>query len=331
MSIVKERFDMKNMVALFLLIISVTLSLPSYLFANQLDGTLLRREPLTEKPKPEWLSHPAITHQDVMARVNISKIYYVSNGLTISGFLIEPKASGRYPAIIFNHGGSRNFGAMGFNLKTLQLADLAADGYVVIASQYRGVADNPGQDEFGGADLDDVLNLIPLLQQLPQVDANRIGMLGESRGGMMTYMALARNHNIKAAVVLSGAADLPNAVKQRPDFGAMLRELIGGNSEEEFQQRLKHRSAVYWPERFSKTTPLLLVHGSADWRVSPQDSIQLATALLLEKVPCRLVILEGADHGLTEFPAKVRHMIGDWFARYLRVDAALPNLEPHGF
>jgi len=56
------------------------------------------------------------------------------------------------------------------------LGRIATWGYVVAASQYRGNAGGQGKEEFGGADVDDVLNLIPLLESLPQADTTRIGM-----------------------------------------------------------------------------------------------------------------------------------------------------------
>jgi dipeptidyl aminopeptidase/acylaminoacyl peptidase len=51
----------------------------------------------------------------------------------------------------------------------------------------------------GGADGDDVLNLLPLLDRLPQADGKRLGMWGASRGGLLTYLALARTDRLNAA------------------------------------------------------------------------------------------------------------------------------------
>ncbi len=65
-----------------------------------------------------------------------------------------------------------------------------------------------GREEFGGADVDDVLNLIPLLGSFPQADTSRIGMYGRSRGGMMTYIALTKTDRIAAAIVDAGEANL---------------------------------------------------------------------------------------------------------------------------
>ena len=41
---------------------------------------------------------------------------------------------------------------------------------MVVASQYRGNAGGEGKEEFGGKDVNDVLNLLPLLESLPKAD-----------------------------------------------------------------------------------------------------------------------------------------------------------------
>ena len=72
---------------------------------------------------------------------------------------------------------------------------------MVVASQYRGNDGGEGMEEFGGADVNDIFNLIPVLDQNPKADTSRIGMEGTSRGGMMTYLCLKRSCRFKAAVV----------------------------------------------------------------------------------------------------------------------------------
>jgi len=41
-------------------------------------------------------------------------------------------------------------------------------GYVTVGSQYRGGGGSEGTDAFGGADVEDVLNLVALLKRLPR-------------------------------------------------------------------------------------------------------------------------------------------------------------------
>ena len=56
------------------------------------------------------------------------------------------------------------------------LGEVASWGYVVVGSQYRGNAGGEGKEEFGGSDVNDILNLIPFLANIRQADTSRIGM-----------------------------------------------------------------------------------------------------------------------------------------------------------
>ena len=63
-------------------------------------------------------------------------------------------------------------------------------------------------EEFGGSDVNDVLNLIPALSQIEGADTSKIGMFGISRGGMMSYMTTRNNPQIKAVAVVGGMSNL---------------------------------------------------------------------------------------------------------------------------
>ena len=142
--------------------------------------------------------------------VHIYDITYESDGLLVKGALLEPKQDGKYPTIIFNRGGNRSYATMSANrLVSTSLAELASQGYVVIASNYRE------NDEYGGEDVNDVLNLIETLNEVEKADTDRIGMYGWSRGGIMTFLALARTDKIKTAVIGSAPSNLFDVVTER--------------------------------------------------------------------------------------------------------------------
>ena len=136
-------------------------------------------------------------------------------------------------------------------------------------------------------------------------------MIGSSRGGMMTYIALTRTDRIDAAVVMAGLADSFDAVSRRPEMEDVYSALVP-NWEEERDAALEARSAVYWPERLHKETPILLLHGSADWRVHPTQALQMASALFEASHPFRFVFFEGGDHGLSEYQEEVNRLVKDW-------------------
>jgi len=65
---------------------------------------------------------------------------YWSDGLRVTGFFGRPKGEGVYPAIIYNRGGCREYGA----LQGWEIVPLVEAGYVAVASQYRGNAGSEG-------------------------------------------------------------------------------------------------------------------------------------------------------------------------------------------
>jgi len=87
--------------------------------------------------------------------VETHRIKYGSGGLKIGGYLVIPKdIEGKLPVIIYNRGGNRNYGLIDKNLNHLEY--LASNGYIVLASQYRGNIYSEGRDEYGGGDVDDI-------------------------------------------------------------------------------------------------------------------------------------------------------------------------------
>lgn len=252
---------------------------------------------------------------------------YTSQDHAVVGYIVVPKkCATRAPTIIYNRGGSGEFGAIRIGwLFTGTIAALARAGYVVIASQYSGVAGGEGVDEMGGADLHDVLSLQKIIKGLSFCDTKKIGMYGASRGGMMTYLSLARVSWIKAAVTVGGLANLIRGEKLRPEMKKLYIQMFGSALQEK-----KKRSAVFWAHAFHKKTPVLIMHGSADWRVSPLDSIELAKQLYENRVPYRFVLFEGGDHGLSEHENESTEMTLSWFERFLKNQEPLPKLKPHG-
>jgi dipeptidyl aminopeptidase/acylaminoacyl peptidase len=192
----------------------------------------------------------------ILDKVEIRSITYLSDGLKVKGYLAVPKEGKKLPCVIYNRGGNRSFGALNDEEAVYLLGRVATWGYVVAASQYRGVRGGEGKEEFGGADVDDVLNLIPLLESLPQADTTRIGMYGWSRGGMMTYMALTRTDRIAAAVIGGGSSDLFDGLKQRPDMEKSVYAELIPNYAKDKAAALTARSAIRWPEKINKKTPL---------------------------------------------------------------------------
>lgn len=260
--------------------------------------------------------------------IEMNWITYMSDGLKVNGLLVMPKKAGNYPCIIYNRGGNRDFGQLRVSNAALTLGELANEGYIVIASNYRGNGGSQGQEEFGGADVDDVLNLIEVLKEVDGANTEKIGMYGWSRGGMMTYLALTKTDQIDAAVVGGAMSDL--TVIDRPVMETKVYAELIPNYASNKKMELQKRSAVYWADLFPKDVPILMLHGNADWRVKAENSLKLAMEFEKYRVPYRLKIFEGGDHGLSEHKSEVSEDVKLWFERFLKNDERLPNMEYHG-
>jgi dipeptidyl aminopeptidase/acylaminoacyl peptidase len=271
-------------------------------------------------------------------QVEIREITYLSDGLRVKGFIVAPKKEGRYPVLIWNRGGCReSIGVMTAYFVARWLAPFASWGYVIVASQYRGAAGGEGKDEFGGADLNDVLNLFPLLDAVPKADASRIGMAGFSRGGLMTYLALTRTDRIKAAMVASSLVDVDFRIDaaRRKELGLpghdledfCLRQVIP-NYDQNREEVIEARSPIRWPARFNRKTPILIIHGTSDWDALASGSLEMAAALLKLKHPFRLLMLEGGQHDLVQYDEEVNRATKAWFDYYVRDGKIWPSLEP---
>ncbi|WP_417610465.1 alpha/beta hydrolase family protein [Owenweeksia hongkongensis] len=261
--------------------------------------------------------------------IDIYIITYMSDGLKIRGLMVKPKKEGNYPCIIFNRGGNRDFGTLKIGHGAITMGNIAKHGYVVIASQYRGNGGSEGQEEFGGNDVNDVLILTEVLKEVEGADTDNIGMYGWSRGGMMTYIALTKTDKIKAAAVGGALADLFTTIEDRPEMESGVAAELIPDYEHNKKQELVNRSAVMWADKFPEDVPILMLHGTTDWRVKPEQSLKLAMEFEKYRVPYRLIMFEGGDHGLTGHTKEKDEQVIRWFDRYLKNGEESPQMEYH--
>src|SRR5262245_51880221 len=99
------------------------------------------------------------------------RIQYISDGLKVVGFLVKPRNSqaAQYPVIVYNRGGLLDIGKLD-TPNILDFYELASQGFVILASQYRGNDGGEGREEFGGEDVDDVTTLLSVAASLPEAD-----------------------------------------------------------------------------------------------------------------------------------------------------------------
>ncbi|ALE17183.1 putative peptidase [Altererythrobacter epoxidivorans] len=279
------------------------------------------REGIAMPPIPDALLMQASLTEDQLAErlayegFECREIRYASGGLEIAGFLWKPvdTAGEALPLIIANRGGNRDFGGMAAWMNW-GWYDFLKAGYVVLASQYRGGPGSEGEDEFGGDDVDDVRALIPLAESLGYVDTANVFAFGGSRGGMMTYQLAKGDSPLRAFSIQAGVSDLWRNVENRPGFEDMYAEMMPDYHAHGREAALTRRSASKWAGEIK--VPGIIFHGSDDWRVDPQDAVDVAEGMRAAGTPVELHLYFGDTHGMTLNHADMmRHTLA-YFERF---------------
>ena len=247
----------------------------SFGFAQK--GKLISKKVIDMTDTPVWnrVSENNILKPDYihLEKLDFFSITYQSDSLVIKGILVEPKKEGVYPVVIFNRGGNRDFAPLNLSTIINYTSKLAEQGYVIIGSNYRE------NDEFGGKELNDVLNLTETVKEIEKADPNCIGMFGWSRGGIMTYLSLKNSDKIKTAIVGNGVTDLFQLIEDRPKMEtAVMAECIPDYWRNK-EMELKKRSVIYWPEKLSKQSSLLIISGKNDKRANQNTTTKLVERL----------------------------------------------------
>ncbi len=240
------------------------------------------------------------------------RVRYYSDGLQVVAYLWKPVATGpsAHPLIIYNRGGNREFGKVE-PWRRFGFYEFVSQGFIVVAPQYRGADGGEGRDEFGGADVNDILNVLPLARELGYVDMENVFLFGRSRGGMMTALALKSGMRVRAAAIDAGLTDLIAARARRPALAENLwSELIPGYAERA-DELLRERSAVYWADRID--VPMLLLQGGADWRQSAADTLAFAAQLEKHGKVYQLLLYAYDDHQLSAHREEADGQVVQWF------------------
>lgn len=245
----------------------------------------------------------------------VERMTYISDGLKVKGYLAYPINSKKiYPCLIWCRGGFGNAGYLHDFYAQGILGQLASWGYVVFESQYRGNAGGEGIDEFGGRDLNDIVNLIPLASEFDFADTNLWGIEGWSRGGMMTYLTLTKTDKFKAAISTGGISNL-QCTSNESNF---MKKLFHSNKLVLDKNYCFQRSIINLTDKYSKSTPTLLLHGTKDNRVPAHHSLDLSYKFLEREIEHKLVLLENGDHFLKDHKKEVDDLRKKWLEKYLK-------------
>jgi dipeptidyl aminopeptidase/acylaminoacyl peptidase len=218
------------------------------------------------------------------------------------------------------------------------LNGLARVGYLAVAVDYQRRQRNRWrQSLFPWQDSADPRRAISLVRAHPDVDANRIGLLGFSQGGVFSLLIAAYDGRAAAVVAYYPVTDFEDWLQAKDaSLGRRLvfqmirlgfRRASGARSDSELQAKLR-RASPFW-QAGSIRTPVLLVHGDRDASAGIEESRRLAQRLRELQRPVQLLVIRDAGH---VFNFRDRHQAAvAWEATLAFLDGHLRDSRKPGY
>jgi dipeptidyl aminopeptidase/acylaminoacyl peptidase len=248
-----------------------------------------------------------------------------ADGMQLHAQLFRPRGTGKHPALVFFHGGSRRQMLLGFHYmyyysNAYEMNQyLASRGYLVLSVNYRsGIGYGLDFREAlhygaaGASEYNDVQGAGLYLRSREDVDPKRIGVWGGSYGGYLTALALARSSDLFAAGVdFHGVHDwnieIPNF---NPEYSP--------NAHPDFARIAFESSPLASVDTWK--SPVLLIHGDDDRNVQFEQTIRLVEALRKQHVYFEELIFPNEIHDFLLWRdwAKAYGAAADFFERKLR-------------
>jgi dipeptidyl aminopeptidase/acylaminoacyl peptidase len=243
------------------------------------------------------------------------------DGLTVGALLVKPasfQAGKTYPLLLRIHGGPNG---QDQHLYSFERELLAANGYLVLAVNYRG-SSGRGQAwkkaiyaDWGNKEVQDLLAGVDHVIAMGIADPDRLGIGGWSYGGILTDYTIATTTRFKAATSGAGSA-LQTTMYGTDQYIYQYENELGAPwKNPKLWEKLSY--PFYQANRI--TTPTLFLGGEKDFNVPISGGEQMYQALKSLGVPTQLVVYPGQFHGITR-PSFVKdryeRYLG-WYAKYL--------------
>jgi len=244
------------------------------------------------------------------------------DGTEVHGLIVKPasyKAGTKYPTLLVVHGGPNGQDQHAFSFDR---EFFAANGYVVLAINYRGSAGRGNAyqkailGDWGNREVMDLLGAVDEAVQQGIADPNRLGIGGWSYGGISTDATIATDPRFKAAVSGAGVALYMSLYGVDQYIIQYDQELGPPWKNKEAWTKMSH--GFFNADKIK--TPTLFMGGEKDFNVPIAGGEQMYQALKSLGVDTQLVIYPGQFHGLT-IPSYERDRIQrylNWFNKYLQ-------------
>ena len=267
------------------------------------------------------------------SRIHMDRTYFPANTSDhemIPGYVFTPanmaKGSKR-PGLVMVHGGFHEK----LDWRFFKLIDEAVShGYAVIFPEYRGstgYGETVYTNSYGVTDVADVMAAADYIAKKDFVDPARIGIIGHSRGGMTTLLAIEKGpKRFQAAVEIAGLTDFVAYMSYKPDARRMevAREKeFGGKLPAQDLPAYMEISPLNHVDKIQ--TPLLVMATTGD-KIVP---LQLHTLRLIDALKARGKVFD--SHIYDNAPGGHTFIFGDsaeqadcfhrsfeWLGKYLK-------------
>lgn len=218
------------------------------------------------------------------------------------------------PLIVMGHGGPTSHSGPDLHLRVqfwtsrgFAVADVNYGGSSGFGKAYRDRLD----DRWGVLDVEDCVAAAQHLGADGLVDETRMAIRGGSAGGLTVMNALITSDVFQAGTSLYGVADLAALAADTHKFEARyLDRLVGPYPEA--AEIYTARSPIAQADRLS--TPMLVLQGSEDAVVPPQQSREIVAALAERNVAHAYIEFEGEQHGFRQGDNIIRALEAElWF------------------
>jgi dipeptidyl aminopeptidase/acylaminoacyl peptidase len=247
------------------------------------------------------------------------------DGAEVHGLIVKPagyKPGTKYPTLLIVHGGPNGQDQHAFSFDR---EFLAANGYVVLAINYRGSAGRGTAfqkailADWGNLEVADLLGAVDEAVRQGIADPNRLGIGGWSYGGISTDATIATDTRFKAAVSGAGVALYMSLYGVDQYIIQYDQELGQPWKNKEAWAKMSH--GFFNADKIK--TPTLYMGGEKDFNVPIAGGEQMYQALKSLGIDTQLVIYPGQFHGLS-IPSYERDRLQrylNWFNKYLQPSA----------
>jgi dipeptidyl aminopeptidase/acylaminoacyl peptidase len=181
----------------------------------------------------------------------------------------RPKTPGVRPAVIIAPGGMEQGMIPAYDWIASRLVDA---GYITLTITYRA--------KQGVHDPQDVILGLDWLEGQPDVDRQRFGLFGHSRGGLTALRTAAQDPRVRSVVSFAAPTDIPHYVRSVASFAPSCYQRTVqwmGGTPEELPERYEMLRGLSYAARIPQ--PVLLIQGTLDMITPMEHALWMERAL----------------------------------------------------